>query len=262
MGAYMKKWEERRERLLDELEKKGKLSVEAIQTLLGISESTVRRLIVELEQDSLLIRCFGGIQRIQPVSKEYSYEETAVDNAAAKARIGETAAGLVRDGDVVYLSGGSTVRYMAEALARLLKENKLKNVSFITNSLVASAALADCANIIMPGGVYRKNLQVLDGSLAEKNLRSMCFTKAFLGAVAVNGTEGFMTADIETNSIIEVVLSKTAAFYVLVDSTKFGRHSFISYGKTDAAAGIITDRGVSPQMLETLQGQGTDIILA
>lgn len=66
----MKKWEIRRELLLKELEKEGKMTVEQIRDLLGISDSTVRRLIVELEQDSCLIRCFGGVQRIQPTARE------------------------------------------------------------------------------------------------------------------------------------------------------------------------------------------------
>lgn len=256
----MKKWEIRRELLLKELEKEGKMTVEQIRDLLGISDSTVRRLIVELEQDSCLIRCFGGVQRIQPAAMEYSYAETEDENAASKIQIARTAAGLVENGDVLYLSGGSTVKYMAMELAHLLESRQLENISVITNSLVASGVLTDYTNVIMPGGVYRKKLQVLDGSLTEKNLRNMCFNKAFLGVVAVNEANGFMTADIETNSIIEVVLSKTSCFYVLADSSKFGRHSFISYGKINEAAGIITDHNLSGSVKESMENHGAVII--
>lgn len=161
----MKKWEIRRELLLKELEKEGKMTVEQIRDLLGISGSTVRRLIVELEQDSCLIRCFGGVQRIQPAAREYSYAETVDENAASKMQIARTASGLVENGDVLYLSGGSTVKYMAMELAHLLESRQLENISVITNSLVASGVLTDYTNVIMPGGVYRKKLQVLDGNV-------------------------------------------------------------------------------------------------
>lgn len=252
----MKKWEIRREILLKELSIRGKLSLEQIQALLNISESTARRLIVELEHDNCLIRCFGGVQKIHPSSWKYSYEETQENQSLEKQRIGEFAASLIEDGDVIYLSGGSTVRFMANALENHIQSGRITNISVITNSLVSAEALADCINVIMPGGTYRRRLRVLDGSLTEKNLRTMCFTKAFLGVVTVSRTGGFMTSDIETNSIIEVVLSKSSSFYVLADSSKFGKESFISYGSVQSASGIITDLSLSPEIKEIMEEQG------
>lgn len=258
----MKKWEQRRTLLLNELTRQGKLSIHQVQELLHISESTARRFIIELEQDHCLIRRFGGIQKIEPASPKYSYEETQDDHADEKKQIGSYAAGLVENGDVLFLSGGSTIRYMALALGQRLKAGELTSVSVITNSLVSAEVLSQYTDVIMPGGVYRESLQVLDGSLTEKNLRSMCFTKAFLGVVAINETEGFMTSDIATNSIHEVVLSKASSFYVLADSSKFNKHSFISYAPVKAASAIITDQGLSPALQETITAQGTALYLA
>lgn len=70
----MKKWEQRRTLLLNELSNHGKLSIRQVQELLNISESTARRLIIELEQEHCLIRRFGGIQKVEPSSPRYSYE--------------------------------------------------------------------------------------------------------------------------------------------------------------------------------------------
>lgn len=258
----MKKWEQRRETLLEELTRQGRLSIGQVQSLLDISESTARRLIIELEQDNCLIRRFGGIQKIEPASPKYSYEETQELHAQEKQQIGIYAANLVENGDVIFLSGGSTVKYMALALGQRIKQRELTSLSVITNSLVSAQVLSEYTDVIMPGGIYRQSLQVLDGSLTEKNLRSMCFTKAFLGVVAVNEGEGFMTSDIATNSINEVVLSKTSCFYVLADSSKFGKHSFISYGPVKAAAGIITDSGLSFSMQESMTAQNANILIS
>lgn len=258
----MKKWEQRRTLLLNELTKEGRLSLHQVQELLNISESTARRFIIELEQDHCLIRRFGGIQKIEPASPKYSYEKTQDCHAQEKEQIGTYAAGLVENGDVLFLSGGSTIKYMALALSRRLESGDLTSLSVITNSLVSAEVLYKYTDVIMPGGIYRESLQVLDGSLTEKNLRSMCFTKAFLGVVAVNETEGFMTSDIATNSIHEVVLSKAASFFVLADSSKFNKHSFISYAPVKAASAIITDRALSPILQETITAQGTTLYLA
>lgn len=258
----MKKWEQRRTLLLEELTRRGKLSIAEVQELLNISESTARRMIVELEQDNCLIRRFGGIQKIKPSSTKYSYEATEDQYPAEKQQIGSYAASLVENEDVIFLSGGSTVKYMALALAERLKSKDLTGISVITNSLVSAEVLTDYSNVIMPGGIYRRSLEVLDGSLTEKNLRSMCFSKAFFGVVAIDETEGFMTSDIATNSINEVVLSKAVSFYVLADSSKFHKHSFISYGPVKAASGIITDSKLDALTYKSVVEQGGNVLIA
>lgn len=258
----MNKWEQRRNILLEELTRHNRLSIREIQTLLQISESTARRLVVEMEQEHLAIRCFGGIQKISPSVPQYSYQISQDENAALKEQIGRCAANLVQDKDVIFLSGGSTVRYMAVALQQRIRLGELKNISIITNSLVSAQVLADDTEVIMPGGIYRRELEVTDGSLTEKNLRSMYFTKAFLGAVAVDCTEGFMTADIGTNSIDEIILSRAAAFYVLADSSKFGKHSFISYAAAKDAAAVITDRKLDSSVHQKLTESGAHILFS
>lgn len=258
----MKKWEQRRSLLLDELSKQGKLSLGQIQALLDISESTARRLIIELEQDNCLIRRFGGVQKIEPSSSKYSYHETQDLHSEEKKQIGIYAADLVKDGDVIFLSGGSTVKYMALALSKRLSKRELTTLSVITNSLVSAEVLSEYTDVIMPGGVYRNSLQVLDGSMTEKNLKTMYFTKAFLGVVAINESEGFMTSDIATNSINELVLSRASSFYVLADSSKFGRHSFISYAPLKDASGVITDNDLPPLKQEIFEDQGAHILIS
>lgn len=255
----MKKWEQRRTLLLNELSNHGKLSIRQVQELLNISESTARRLIIELEQEHCLIRRFGGIQKVEPSSPRYSYEASQDSHFSEKEKIGRYAAGLVEENDVIFLSGGSTVKYMALALRQRLEQDRLKGVHIVTNSLVSAEVLSNTADLIMPGGIFRKDLQVLDGSLTEKNLRTMCFTKAFLGVVAVDEAEGFMTADIATNSIHEIVLSKSASFYVLADSSKFGKHSFISYAPLKEAAAVITDSGLDPALQSVFQSQNAGL---
>lgn len=258
----MKKWEQRRNLLMDELSARGRLSVGQIQDLLQVSESTARRMIIEMEQDHLVIRTFGGIQKIEASSPHYSYQLSRDEHASEKEKIGQAASLLIENNDTVFLSGGSTVKYMALALKQRILQRELHNVSIVTNSLVSAQVLSDCTDVIMPGGIYREELQVLDGSLTERNLRGMCFSKAFFGVVAIDESEGYMTADIATNSINELVLSRAASFYVLADSSKFNRHSFISYAPLSAAAAVITDQQLDASVKDAYLSHGATIRIA
>lgn len=256
----MSKREDRQAALLKELKKQGKMSVEQVKNLLGMSDSTVRRMIVELEKDSQLIRSFGGIQAIRPHSKEYSYQETEEQYAEQKRRIGRYAASLVTEGDTIYLSGGSTVKCMAEHLKMRIESEELHKLYVVTNSLVSADVLAAQAEVIVTGGSYRKAFRDLAGSMTEKNLRSVYVSKAFFGAVAISSTEGLMTADLATNSVMELIQERSDDFYVLADSSKFGKNSFISYGSVKDAKAIITDKDGETAITEYMGEERAEII--
>ena len=255
----MTKWEERKRLFLDTLNERGKMSVAEISELLEVSDSTARRLITDMEKDQLLLKKFGGVQKLEFSEKRYSYLDTFEKNAKKKAAIGKAAASIVQDGDVIYLSGGSTVCQMAISLSDRIKRRELNNVSIVTNSIVAMQALGNVNEVIVPGGIYRPSLQVVDGSVTEKELRGMYFTKAFLGVVALRRESGFMVSDISTNMINEIVCDRSDRFYVLADSEKIGKQSFKSYSGIAAAEGIIIDNGITHSEIKSFEKAGAHL---
>ncbi len=49
---------------------------------------------------------------------------------------------------------------------------------------------------------------------------------------------------------------------VLADSSKFGRRGFAKIADIDAVDIIITDAGISPQVVKRIEDQGIDLIIA
>src|SRR3954462_15984173 len=106
---------ERRQANLARLTSDGKVVASELVNSLGVSEDTVRRDLKELDSQGLVRRVHGGALPPTPTINPRFVERRKVDHAQ-KAAIGAAAAGLVRPGDVVLLSGGTTVLEFARRL--------------------------------------------------------------------------------------------------------------------------------------------------
>lgn len=258
----MKKARNRETLLLEALRSRGKLSVKNIIELFGISEATARRLCARLEGQGTTIRTHGGIQYLPDMAPEYVFDKLQLENMADKKRIGEYAAALLNDGDVVFLDAGTTLQAMAMALAGRLRNDELAGSKIVvfTNSITNLEVLSPYCKVMILGGEYRIGRRDVAGLMAERFLKMFHFTKCFLGADAVDSDDGFMAMDIDTVRTDELVLAKTDQSYILADSSKFSRHSFISFGSIGDAAHIITDMKIDPATLEDLKMRARDIV--
>ena len=101
---------ERQLRIRQMLESKDFLDLETLSRELDASESSVRRDLDALEEQSVLKRVYGGAVPVQPPGNtlfDFTVESGRLSNE--KSRIGRLAAGLIQDGQTVILDGGSTV---------------------------------------------------------------------------------------------------------------------------------------------------------
>ena len=123
--------------LMQELAIRKVISIEDAIRLLGVSESTVRRLFLKLEETGACIRGHGSICMIDNgFMNAYTYESANHSEAAKKERIAEKAIDLINNGDVIYLDTGTTVARLAVRLADALRDNRLRDLMIFTNSLM------------------------------------------------------------------------------------------------------------------------------
>jgi len=242
----MKKKQLRESQLLDALGKKGHLNINEIIQMLDVSESTARRIIVELEERGLAIRKFGGIQVLPPTQPTYSYTELEQEMIDEKIRIGQFACSLVSDNDVIYLFGGTTTYQMARSLEQKLLKNELRNITVLTTSLANVEVLGNCCKVILIGGEYRPQRRDFAGFIAEKLVKTISISHCFMGVDGINLEDGLMSYDVETARIDELIISRSALTTVLCDSSKFTKMSFISLSPIEKVKNIITDTGISP----------------
>ena len=121
---------ERRARIVAALRRHPAVRVAALSEELGVSEITIRRDLLLLEQEGVLARTYGGAMRRQQRTDEPGYEDNALIHAAQKDRIAQAAAAMIEPRDTVFLGSGTTVAQMLRYIDPKLVARMLFGMAF------------------------------------------------------------------------------------------------------------------------------------
>lgn len=243
-GDYMLK-RERLNTILQMVNEKGIVDTAEIIEKLGVSDMTIRRDLDELERNGKLVRIRGGAQLIDyNIDYELSHLQKSTVKVHEKMEIARYAASLIQDQETIFLGPGTTI----ELLASLIAE---RNIRVVTPSLPAFEALKDSFDdrILLIGGAYRSTTGSFVGPLANKVLKNLKFSKAFISC------NGIADDEITTSSMAEGELQALACrnakeTYLLADSHKFNREDFYVYYHLYNIDELITDSSVSQDVLD------------
>lgn len=233
--------EERQRQILDELRAQGKVMVTETARQLGVTEVTIRRDLARLQKDGLLTKTYGGavISSVPEMSLSVRYRQTR--NLGAKRIIGQLAAGLVKDGDVVFLEAGSTCY---EIIPHLVAR---KDLMVIVNSLYLLSRLHELTNhrVLITGGQYRPVRMDMVGPAAEAAISQLSGFKAFTGADDITIDAGISGADVVTVGFAKLVLKRAAQVIFVGDHTKFDNPALYKIADINRLDYIVTDRAPS-----------------
>jgi DeoR/GlpR family transcriptional regulator of sugar metabolism len=180
------------------------------------------------------------------------------DQLDLKARIGQKAAELVRDGDTIYLGSGTTVLEIAKNLG------ERKQLTIITNSLLVLNELADVEEqtLIGLGGLLRKSEHSLIGHITEAALAELRADRVFMGVRGVHLEYG-LTNDYLPETMTDRAIIKAGREVILVvDHTKLGQVAASFVDAITAVDLIITDDQAPEEMVVSLRDLGIKILLA
>lgn len=226
--------------VLNYIKKNGEMTTAEGIRLLGVSESTIRRIFVKLQKEGEADRVFGGIKAVSEEGR-YRYKEIAVRNVAEKQEIGAVASMLVRDREFIYIDGGTTTLEMSKALARRLEAKEVRDLTVITNSVVNLEILVRHCDVIIVGGKYSKDRKDVSGNLSETFLAQFRFNKSFLGTDGFTFTEGFTSTSVNVSLLSKKASQQAEKTYVLMDSTKIGKQSFGISCRLENIDGVVID---------------------
>jgi len=246
-------------KLLESLQLNKRLDVMTVAEDLSISEATVRRLFAKLEEEGKVIRVHGWVQLAPKLGFDYSYRVSALHRKREKSIIGNAAAKIVLNNERIFIDSGTTALKFAEALSLKLQAGELKDLVVLTNSLTNIDTLANWCKVILIGGEIRIERRDVCGAIAEKNLTMFHVNRAFFGADAISLKGGFMTTDERTSKMNEIIMAHAEHFYVLADSEKFDRSSFITYAEIQDVTAIYTDSGIDRAILDKYITAGAPI---
>ncbi|MEA5151095.1 MAG: DeoR/GlpR family DNA-binding transcription regulator [Oscillospiraceae bacterium] len=245
--------EKRREEILSLVNKDGTLDFAQLRKAFpDISDVTLRKDMQYLDDSQQAIRTHGGIKSI-PSALNYYYRSNV--NRGLKKAIAIKAAGLIRPGDSIFLSAGTTCAEMA----RYLPVFPLKVCSDGVYT-VSNISMLPNMSVQLIGGDVDLNIMRVEGISALNYLDSCHFTMAFVGALSVNPDYGFAHNSAMTTAILAKVIQHSDRTAVLADSTKV-TDSFSPYTIPFSSVDmLVTDDELPPEKAELLRAKGIAVI--
>jgi DeoR/GlpR family transcriptional regulator of sugar metabolism len=226
--------------------------------LFSISEVTVRRDLEEMDLQGTLKRTHGGAVPAGPDQAEPHVLDRLQEHNPEKQRIGQAAAASLRDHETIFLGSGSTVFEMARQIPVDM------NLTVITNSLPVINELTGRphVNLIIVGGIFRKDELAFIGYIAEQTLREFRADRVFMGIRSIDIRQGLTNDYYPESSIDRSLFAFASQVVILADHTKFGRVSPVFVAPVSAAGEIITDSGAPDTLVSDLRALGIRVTLA
>ncbi|WP_149241385.1 DeoR/GlpR family DNA-binding transcription regulator [Dyadobacter sp. 32] len=246
------KYQIRKNIILDLLKEKGEVTVKQLAEELGTSEITVRRDLIQLTADGLVYRTHGGIMRVDLIRKPSDFAHKVAKNVAQKDHICRLAAQEITDGDIIFMDCGSTV-------FRLCQFIKNKKITVITNSLPVVYELAGgMVQVNLAGGEVDTARLAIHGSVAEEHVSRYHADKAFLGVDGISAKYGLTAHSEKEAGMTMVMTSHAKVSYLLCDSSKIGKDSYLRFAGLETVDVLITD--VKNEEVVLIENSGTRII--
>lgn len=246
----------RDERLIGFVRATGTTTVAALSREMGVGPSTIRRDLQRLAGEGRLVRTYGGATLAERPVDGPVFQPTRA--RAEKRRVAAAAASLVRDGQtIVVTSGSTTVEFARQLVDR-------RELTVITNSLDVAQVLLDCEGIqlVVLGGVARPRMHSMLGHLTEQACREMRADTLFMGIGAISLERGLMNDYMPEVLTDRALRSMATSVVVMADSSKFDLVAPALVFGLDEVDVIVTDSGVRPQVVEDLTARDIRVIVA
>jgi len=249
----------RRIKILETLKSDGQVNVKDLSEALGVTGVTIRNDLAQLEKKNILIRARGGAIKIDQnyLDEDFPLSDKQKKHLLEKKEIGKKAAELIENGNTIIIDSGSTTYQLAKNL------NSFEDLTVITNALNVATLLAEYKNInvIVPGGILRKNSVSLIGILAEKGFKDYFCDKVFLGV------DGFIidfvisTLSPEEAHLNQIMIEISKEVIVVTDSSKFERRGFAFIAPVNKINSVVTDKGIRTEHKTKLESLGVKVIV-
>ena len=249
--------EERQQEIMRILRYRQRATVGELSNVLAVSEVTVRKDLVQLENSGLIRRTHGGALLTQLSPYELAFDVRAKLQQAEKERIAAAAATLVQNGDSIALDASTTAYYLARVLSTY------NELTVVTNGIRIGMELAGRPgiNVLMPGGTLRYEAFSLVGGWGEEIFKHIHIKHAFVGAMGFTLNEGLTDVNSEEVKIKSAMVEKAKDVIAIFDHTKWQKVSFATFCSLDQVRLIITGRQAPEDMVMQVRSLGVEVWL-
>lgn len=256
---------ERRASILAIIEDAGEASLAQLcSRFSGVSEITIRRDLIQLEQEGHILRTRGGAVSLKRLGssiphpgsgEENEYYLRAHQNQEEKIALAKKALSFVEKGRSIYFDAGSTIM----ALAHLLPDEAM---TIITNGTNVAQELVTKPKItvMMPGGTVNHNTLSVSGSTSISFIQNINIEYAFMSASAFSLDAGFSVSNIYEAELKRAVITKAKKVVMLLDSSKFDKSLLFTMADLADIDYLVCDRLPSAEIRKAAKAAGVQII--
>jgi DeoR family transcriptional regulator of aga operon len=248
------------EGILRKLQHSGSVTVEQFCALLGVSLATVRRDLQGLEAQGLLRRTHGGAALIEPLFYEpfrhnSSFQEQIGKHAEEKRRIAVAAAEMVKDGDTIALTAGTTTTEVVRSI------RNRKGVTVVTSTVNVAMELSKRKDleVFVTGGFLRGDWFSLVGAAANYAMSQIFTDKAFLGANGIDAQKGLTSANPGEAAMNRVIVDQARQRIAVADHSKLGAVVTYRFCGAEEIHILITDSGASDEAIAPFLARGIEV---
>ena len=237
--------EKRIEKILEEIEKNGIVSVNELSQKLSVTRMTIGRDLKLLEDNNIVKRIHGGAVKNSDMDlMELTHLQKKEINVENKEEIGRIASRLIDNGDILFIGASTTNEF-------LMKNIKDKRIRIITNSYYIFEQYKNNENfeLIITGGWWREKSGAFVGEAADKMLSNLEVDKCFIGA---NGIKDNLITNSNKDeaSLQNIIMNNSKKNFLLIDSNKFELKDSYSFYKIEDLDAIVTDSKLDTDIKE------------
>ncbi|MGE6540970.1 DeoR/GlpR family DNA-binding transcription regulator [Bacillus luti] len=248
--------EERREKILELLNKDGRVIAKELAESFDMSIDSIRRDLSIMEKEGLLIRTHGGAMELTRVSNLVAESsKRCSDNSIGEEAIAKVAANYIQEGDSVFI-GGASIHY---AMLKYLPETSF---TVITNSIEIASMLREYKNVdtYLIGGKVKPSGNMTDTLASELISRFSIDLNFSTGdGISLNGISN------ETPEVayFSKTVCKIARMNIcLAPHNKLGINCLINGESLKEIDLIITEEEASKETIQEFEKQGKQIVIA
>lgn len=245
--------DERLEQILEHVARQRSVSLTDLSVALNVSEDTVRRDIKLLSDRGLLKAVRGGAVSHTPIPHHFRAREKY--DMAQKRIVAAKALQFIKDGQVIFLDGGTSI----QALVELIPPDK--KITVVTHSFPVVSVLEDHPNaeVIFAGGRLSKLAFTTTGYETIQTFKSFRADLCLFSVCSIHPTLGLSTVNHEEALVKRTMIEMARQTIALSTIDKLNTAEAYYIGSVTGADAIVTDAEPDDERLTVYKDLGITI---
>jgi DeoR family transcriptional regulator, fructose operon transcriptional repressor len=248
--------ENRRNKIIELLNVEKTLSLPALARHFDVSEITIRRDLEILEKKGLIDKTYGGASKRNVQVSEIHYLKQLTKMQKEKRHIANECVKRISNGSTILLHGGTTCLEIAK---NLNSKRDLKIITcfppiidFLWKEIINKKLSFE---LYCPGGKLQIVSNLYTGNYTQSFFKNIIINISFIGVIALNINDGFMVTTEEEARVLNDIFNVSEKTIAPMDHSKFSKSAFIKAGNLDKIDEIITDKGLSDNIVQEFRSK-------